>query len=76
MDTLTEACVAQDENVQDQKGQIYMELTMSTNRQMPNKVFFNVAYLSTVKHASTVTSVKRSPAHNGQVLALPMFFTM
>ena len=30
----------------------------------------------TVKPALTVTSVKRSPAHNGQFPALPTFFTI
>ena len=32
--------------------------------------------LYTVKPALTVTSVKRSPAHNGQFLAFPTFFTI
>ena len=31
---------------------------------------------NTVKPALTVTTVKRSTAHNGQFLALPMFFTI
>ena len=31
---------------------------------------------STVKPALTVTSVKRSPANNGQFLALPTLFTI
>ena len=33
-------------------------------------------YVITVKPALAVTSVKRSPAHNGQFLALPTFFTI
>ena len=32
--------------------------------------------LDTANPALTVTSVKRSPAHNGQCLALPTFFTI
>ena len=32
--------------------------------------------MHTVKPALTVTSVKRSPAYNGQLLALPTFFTI
>ena len=35
-----------------------------------------VELVNTVKPALMVTSVKRSPAHNGQFLALPMFFTI
>ena len=42
-------------------------------------ITFNTAHIAetyTVKPALTVTSVKRSPAHNDHCLALPTFFTI
>ena len=40
------------------------------------KQIFHIRFNTTVKPALTVISVKRSPAHNGQFLALPTFFTI